>query len=238
MASQSTSHSKRPRSNISPLRFLPHLPSLTILFPAKTTITRLSAPTSVAHSREFTQSQLPAVIRLKNKAIHKPLSWYPRPDLLIPVYQEAKRVKRSAGAARKWLNQPCARLGGRIPVTMCESTEEAAELRNYMDQYALTCCISAAGNSRVVFFMDPYSPNYVDLIPLSYRYSTLSCTARNMDISCRQRPNAPPQATTRQPAHSAPASSPPSIPHPAQRHFCRSRPSRGLGCKYHCEPRH
>jgi 6-hydroxy-3-succinoylpyridine 3-monooxygenase len=84
---------------------------------------------------EFTQSQLPAVIRLKDKVIHKPLSWYPRPGLLIPIYEEAKRVKRSQGAARKWLNQPCARLGGRIPITMCESTEEAAELRNYMDRY-------------------------------------------------------------------------------------------------------
>ena len=85
---------------------------------------------------EFSQSQLPPVIRLKNKAVHKPLSWYPRPDLLIPIYEEAKRVKRSEGAARKWLNQPCAHLGGRIPITMCESTEQAAELRNYMEQYA------------------------------------------------------------------------------------------------------
>ena len=76
------------------------------------------------------------MIRLKNKAVHKPLSWYPRPDLLIPIYEEAKRVKRSEGAARKWLNQPCAHLGGRIPITMCESTEQASELRNYMDQYA------------------------------------------------------------------------------------------------------
>ncbi len=85
---------------------------------------------------EFSQSQLPPVIRLKNKVVHKPLSWYPRPDLLIPIYEEAKRVKRSEGAARKWLNQPCAHLGGRIPITMCESTEQAAELRNYMEQYA------------------------------------------------------------------------------------------------------
>ncbi|HEV7442531.1 MAG TPA: NYN domain-containing protein [Steroidobacteraceae bacterium] len=85
---------------------------------------------------EFAQSHLPPMIRLKNKAVHKPLSWYPRPDLLVPIYEEAKRVKRSEGAARKWLNQPCVHLGGRIPITMCESTEEAVELRKYMDQYA------------------------------------------------------------------------------------------------------
>lgn len=60
---------------------------------------------------EFAQSQLPAIVRLENGVIHKPLSWYPRPELLIPVYEEAKRVKGSNGAARKWLNQPCEHLG-------------------------------------------------------------------------------------------------------------------------------
>jgi 6-hydroxy-3-succinoylpyridine 3-monooxygenase len=34
-------------------------------------------------------------------------------------------------AARKWLNQPCAHLGGRIPIAMCESAEEASELQHY-----------------------------------------------------------------------------------------------------------
>jgi 6-hydroxy-3-succinoylpyridine 3-monooxygenase len=86
--------------------------------------------------REFALSHLPPLIRLKSKAVYKPWSWYPRPDLLIPIYEEAKRVRRSEGAARKWLNQPCAHLGGRIPIMMCESTEEAGELRKYMDQYA------------------------------------------------------------------------------------------------------
>lgn len=85
---------------------------------------------------EFAASQLPAMIRLTKRAVHKPLSWYPRPDLLIPVYEEAKRVKRSDGAARKWLNQPCAHLGGRVPMTMCERDDQAAELRDYMDRYA------------------------------------------------------------------------------------------------------
>lgn len=85
---------------------------------------------------ELSASQLPAVIRFQNGAVHKPLSWYPRPDLLIPIYEEAKRVKRSDGAARKWLNQPCAHLDGRIPITMCESGDQAAELRRYMDRYA------------------------------------------------------------------------------------------------------
>jgi 6-hydroxy-3-succinoylpyridine 3-monooxygenase len=85
---------------------------------------------------ELAASQLPAMIRLKNKVVHKPLSWYPRPDLLVPVYNEAKRVKCSEGAARKWLNEPCAHLGGQVPIVMCESDELAGELRDYMDRYA------------------------------------------------------------------------------------------------------
>jgi hypothetical protein len=36
--------------------------------------------------QELAQSHLPALIRLKNKVVYKPWSWYPRPDLLIPIY--------------------------------------------------------------------------------------------------------------------------------------------------------
>jgi 6-hydroxy-3-succinoylpyridine 3-monooxygenase len=85
---------------------------------------------------EFARSQLPHRVRCRGSFIHKPLTWYSRPDLLTPIYEEAKRVKRSAGAARKWLNQPCAHLGGRIPIEMCSADESAQELRAYMDRYA------------------------------------------------------------------------------------------------------
>jgi 6-hydroxy-3-succinoylpyridine 3-monooxygenase len=76
------------------------------------------------------------MIRLDNGAVHKPLSWYPRPDLLIPVFEEATRVRGSSGAARKWLNQPCRHLGNRVPVDMCSSPEAAEELLAYMRRYA------------------------------------------------------------------------------------------------------
>jgi 6-hydroxy-3-succinoylpyridine 3-monooxygenase len=85
---------------------------------------------------EFERSQLPHMVRHKSKVTHKPITWYPRPDLLMPIYEEAKRVKRSAGAARRWLNQPCAHLGGRIPIDMCSADELAQELKAYMDRYA------------------------------------------------------------------------------------------------------
>jgi 6-hydroxy-3-succinoylpyridine 3-monooxygenase len=85
---------------------------------------------------EFAHSQLPHMIRCKGGVIHKPITWYPRPDLLTPIYEEAKRVKRSAGAARKWLNQPCAHLGARVPIEMCSEDGSAQELKAYMESYA------------------------------------------------------------------------------------------------------
>jgi 6-hydroxy-3-succinoylpyridine 3-monooxygenase len=88
---------------------------------------------------EFAASQLPAVVRLRGGAVHKPLSWYPCPHLLIPIYEEAKRVRGSNGAARKWLNEPCGHLGNRVPIEMCTSEESARELLDYMKKYAMVC---------------------------------------------------------------------------------------------------
>lgn len=86
---------------------------------------------------EFAQSQLPSMIRLsKNSVVHKPVSWHPRPDLLEPVLKEATRVKGSVGSARKWLNQPCKHLAGRVPISMCDTEAEHAELWAYMQDYA------------------------------------------------------------------------------------------------------
>jgi 6-hydroxy-3-succinoylpyridine 3-monooxygenase len=86
--------------------------------------------------RELLDAQMPAMVRHNSIAIQKPISWYPRPDLLEPILVEAKRVKKSHGAAMKWLNQPSPRLGGRIPIEMAETESGADELRAYMEQYA------------------------------------------------------------------------------------------------------
>lgn len=87
---------------------------------------------------ELLASQLPTPVRVPDttNVIHKPLSWYPRPDLLMPIFVEAKRVKRSVGAAWKWLNQPCERLEGRCPVDMSANDAETAQLWAYMNDYA------------------------------------------------------------------------------------------------------
>ena len=85
---------------------------------------------------ELAAAQLPGMIKMGEKTVHKPLSWYPRPDLLLPIYEEAKRVKRSHGAALKWLNTPCMHLDGRLPIGMTENEAETEELIVYMRNYA------------------------------------------------------------------------------------------------------
>ena len=90
---------------------------------------------------EIAGSRLPSLVRLRNGAIHKPLSWYPRPELLIPVYEEVKGFMGSNGAARRWLNQPCKQLGNRVPIEMCTSAESARELLEYLCRYALEHCV-------------------------------------------------------------------------------------------------
>lgn len=85
--------------------------------------------------KELAASQMPPMVLCTSGPAHKPLTWYPRFDLLEPIYIEAKRVKRSHGAALKWLNTPCSYLGGRRPMEMAETDAGAAELRAYMDAY-------------------------------------------------------------------------------------------------------
>ena len=86
---------------------------------------------------EFAASQLPPVVRFRNGAVHKPLSWYPQPELLIPIFEAAKRCKGSNGATRRWLNEPCRQLGNRVPIEMCSSQESARELMDYLARYAM-----------------------------------------------------------------------------------------------------
>ena len=84
---------------------------------------------------ELAAAQLPLTVLRDGKSARKPMSWYPRPDLLEPIFDEAKRVKKSAGAAWKWLQLPCAHLDGRVPISMVNGEASAAELREYMQPY-------------------------------------------------------------------------------------------------------
>jgi uncharacterized protein (DUF2384 family) len=81
------------------------------------------------------------MVRLKSGTVRKPLSWHPCPDVLIPIYEEARRVRGSNGAARRWLNEPCKQLGNCEPIEMCSSQESARELLEYMRRYAVVCSV-------------------------------------------------------------------------------------------------
>ena len=85
---------------------------------------------------ELAACQLPNMVKLGQQAIHKPLSWYPRLDLLEPLLTEATRVKKSRGAALKWMNTPCPHLDGQLPIEMAASETGAQALRDYMGRYA------------------------------------------------------------------------------------------------------
>ncbi|MBP7881862.1 MAG: NYN domain-containing protein [Candidatus Methylopumilus sp.] len=87
---------------------------------------------------ELESSPLPNLIRCESsqQIIHRPISWYPRPDEFIPIFAEVKRVRGSKGAALKWLSQPCERLGGRVPLSMVLDDTELLALKAYMKQYA------------------------------------------------------------------------------------------------------
>lgn len=85
---------------------------------------------------ELSTSQLPRVVLKDGKAHHKPLSWYPRPDLVAPAVAEAIRVRGGRGSAMKWLGEPNFRLGDQIPMEMLSSDAGAAELAAYMAAWA------------------------------------------------------------------------------------------------------
>lgn len=87
---------------------------------------------------ELEASQLPSLIRVADtgKVVQKPISWYPRPEEFVPIFDEVRRVRGSKGSAMKWLNEPCERLGGRVPLQMILDDDELKELKEYMAAYA------------------------------------------------------------------------------------------------------
>ncbi len=87
---------------------------------------------------DLVASQLPNLIRIANstKVIHKPISWYPRPEEFIPLFEEVQRVRKTKSSALKWLNEPCERLGGRVPLQMIGNDADLLELKAYMAEYA------------------------------------------------------------------------------------------------------
>ncbi|MBK8283921.1 MAG: NYN domain-containing protein [Ahniella sp.] len=87
--------------------------------------------------QDLLAAQLPWSVRLPagDYAI-KPLSWYPRPDLLSPILAEAKRVKRNLSSAWRWLHEPSPYFDQQAPIALCNSETDVQKLHEYMSKYA------------------------------------------------------------------------------------------------------
>ncbi|GJG97776.1 MbcA/ParS/Xre antitoxin family protein [Cupriavidus pauculus] len=85
--------------------------------------------------QELAAAQLPRAVPKKRGMSLKPVSWYPRPDLLGPALELAIRVRRSSSEAFKWLSAPNEHLSGEIPLTLLESDAGAARVMAYIDRW-------------------------------------------------------------------------------------------------------
>lgn len=85
---------------------------------------------------ELAAAQLPDMVRVEQRVVHRPITWYPRPDLLQPIFDEVRRVRRSNGAARKWLNTSNSWLGNRRPIDLAQDDALVGELWAYLQSYA------------------------------------------------------------------------------------------------------
>ncbi|WGG51161.1 antitoxin Xre/MbcA/ParS toxin-binding domain-containing protein [Rugamonas sp. DEMB1] len=83
---------------------------------------------------ELADSQLPRVIPGRHPTI-KPESWYARPDLLEQVLKLAMPVVGSRKKAFKWMSEVNPYLGGQAPIDLVETSEGAAKVIHYIEQF-------------------------------------------------------------------------------------------------------
>ena len=84
---------------------------------------------------ELAASQLPRVVQGKTRASIKPISWYPRPDLLEAAMQEAKPIKKKAGEFFEWAESPNPYLGNERPLDLLATDDGAVMVMQYIQAY-------------------------------------------------------------------------------------------------------
>ncbi|KHL53914.1 MULTISPECIES: NYN domain-containing protein [Xanthomonas] len=84
---------------------------------------------------ELAASQLPRVVQGGRKATIKPLSWYPRPDLLEAAMTAAKPIRAKASQFFSWAEAPSTYLGNKRPIDLLEDDEGAAQVMTYIETY-------------------------------------------------------------------------------------------------------
>lgn len=86
-------------------------------------------------AEELAASQLPRVVTGGRKAAIKPLSWYPRPDLLEAAMIAAKPVRPRPNQFFSWAELPSPYLGNRCPIDLLKNEVGAAEVMAYIETY-------------------------------------------------------------------------------------------------------
>ncbi|WP_224784974.1 antitoxin Xre/MbcA/ParS toxin-binding domain-containing protein [Marinihelvus fidelis] len=101
-----------------------------------------TALTDLAHwvrrsvtEKELLKSQLPRVVQGGKRPTSKPVSWYPRPDLLKPALELATQVLGTKVKAFKWLGERNERFNGETPLGLLESNAGARKVMKYMGTY-------------------------------------------------------------------------------------------------------
>lgn len=84
---------------------------------------------------ELAASQLPRVVQGGRKAAIKPISWYPRPDLLEAAMAAAKPIRSQASHFFSWAEAASPYLDNKRPIDLLEHEAGAAQVMTYIETY-------------------------------------------------------------------------------------------------------
>ena len=84
---------------------------------------------------ELRKSQLPDVVQGKRKASVKPISWYPRPDLIEEMIKLVLPVLNKHNKVMKWARESNQHFDGASPLEMLETDEGAIKVFEYIKAY-------------------------------------------------------------------------------------------------------
>lgn len=87
--------------------------------------------------QELSSAQLPRVIQGSPRPTLKPMSWYPRPEILAQVFEKCSPVfNNKSSAIWRWLLSPNHEyFGGREPIDLCSDDAGFAEFEAYLAQW-------------------------------------------------------------------------------------------------------
>jgi 6-hydroxy-3-succinoylpyridine 3-monooxygenase len=82
---------------------------------------------------DLAQAQLPRVIQGGSKSTTKPISWYPRPDLVQQAIDMCLPILSKRNAVMKWLYEPNEKyFAGKSPIDLCTSEDGVSQIAAYI----------------------------------------------------------------------------------------------------------